>query len=644
MISKINEADKLGFQGMSVAAFESRMAKEMEDLITRHGGRPQVAPSMCEIPLSENKEVFDFYDRLKDEQFDVVILMTGVGTRALFQALEEKFPPSHIERAFKKITLVARGPKPVKVLADHRLKPKWTAPEPNTWREVVSILDEHKAIKGKRIAVQEYGVSNPELPRALEDGGASEVTSIHVYRWALPENLKPLNQLIESIIRGQVQVALFTSSNQVHNVFYVAKGLGKEEELKEALSRMVIGSVGPVATETLQSYGLAVDVMPEHPKMGFLVKEIAGHSKGLYAKKSAGIIKVTTPAVTTSKPLSLEESLFLKACWSQPTSHTPIWIMRQAGRYLPEYREIRSTVSFLTLCKRPDLAAKVTVAAQEVLDVDAAILFADILLISEPMGFDLEFVESGGPVIHNPFRGSADLKRLKEVNGAGDLSYVMDAVKIIRRDLKPHIPLIGFAGAPFTLASYLIEGGASKDFYHTRSLLAQDNGLWDDLMKRIVAATISYLNAQVAAGAQALQLFDSWVGILSPEEFRRFALPYVKLLISGLKPGVPIIYFGTETEPFYPWLKDTGATVIGVDWRMDLDKAWKELGNVAIQGNLNPEVLLTDPETVKREAGKILSQANGRPGHIFNLGHGILPQTPMENVRALIQTVKEWKN
>ena len=339
----------------------------------------------------------------------------------------------------------------------------------------------------------------------------------------------------------------------------------------------------------------------------------------------------------------MKEHRFIRALLRQPVDRTPVWIMRQAGRYLPEYRAIRSTVSFLTLCKRPDLAAEVTVSAQEVLGVDAAILFADILLISEPMGFHLEFAESGGPVISNPFRGAQDLNRLRKVDGTKDLSYVMEAVKLIRQRLKPHIPLIGFAGAPFTLASYLIEGHGSKDYFHTRSVMEGEFAVWDELMKRIVLATTSYLNGQVEAGAQALQLFDSWVGILSPAEYKRFVLPYVQQLIHGLKPHVPIIYFGTETAPFYPFLSETGANVIGVDWHMNIDQAWNQLGDVSVQGNLDPSVLLTTPEKVRQETEKILKQVNGKPGHIFNLGHGILPNTPMENVHAMIETVKNWK-
>jgi uroporphyrinogen decarboxylase len=339
----------------------------------------------------------------------------------------------------------------------------------------------------------------------------------------------------------------------------------------------------------------------------------------------------------------MDECLFLKACRKQPAPRTPIWIMRQAGRYLPEYRRVRSKVSFLELCKTPELAAEVAVSAQEVLGVDAAILFADILLISEPLGFKLEFVEDKGPVISNPLRSASDLNRFKEVDVSKNLSYVLEAVQQTRSRLKPGIPLIGFAAAPFTLASYLIEGGSSKNHARTRELMRAEPEFWDSLMRRLVAATIPYLNAQAASGTQALQLFDSWVGIVLPEEFSKLVLPYIKLLIRGLTPGVPVIYFGTRTAPFFPWLKETGASVIGVDSLMPLDAAWNQLGDVAIQGNLDPKTLLTDAATVKNETEKILKLARGKPGHIFNLGHGILPDTPLESVHAMIDTVKNWK-
>jgi len=631
------DTGKQGFQGLTVAAFESRMAKEMEDLILRHGGKPLVAPSMREIPLVENQAIFDFFERLQANQLAMVIFLTGVGTRSLFQVLESRFSKSDILSTLKKVTIAARGSKSVKALQDYGLPPSIVAPEPNTWREVIQILDTQKPILGLRIAVQEYGVSNPDFLDALKERGAIEVLPIPVYRWALPEDTAPLVRLIESILEGKVQVALFTSANQVQNVLDVAKGLGKEKHLFEAFSKIVVCSIGSIASEALQSRGLGIDLIPEHPKMGFLVKEAAEKSVGLLEEK-----KKISP-LSPVKKTDLQESLFLKACRREPTSRTPLWIMRQAGRYLPEYREIRSKVSFLELCKTPELACQATVSAQEVLGVDAAILFADILLISEPLGFHLEFAQSGGPIIHDPFRSAEDLKRLKHSVITKGLGYVLEAVRLIRSRLNPAIPLIGFAGAPFTLASYLIEGGGSKEYSHLKNVLAGDPSTWNGLMGRLVNATQDYLNAQIEAGAQAVQLFDSWVGILTPEEFQKFALPFLKTLIAGIKPGIPVIYFGTQTEPFYPYLKNCGAHVIGVDWRVDLDKAREQLGDLAVQGNLDPNVLLTDPPRVREKTLEVLKKAKGRPGYIFNLGHGILPQTPMENVRVMIDTVKNWK-
>jgi uroporphyrinogen decarboxylase len=233
--------------------------------------------------------------------------------------------------------------------------------------------------------------------------------------------------------------------------------------------------------------------------------------------------------------------------------------------------------------------------------------------------------------------------RLPAVSVDDAVGFVFETVAGVRKALADRVPLIGFAGAPFTLASYLIEGGGSKDYVHTRAVMRGDFAVWDELMRRLTAATVSYLNGQIDSGAQAIQLFDSWVGILTPEEFKRYALPYIQEVIRGLKP-IPVIYFGTETHPFFPQLKATGANVIGVDWRTDLMDAWQQLGDVAVQGNLDPQVLLTDPDTVRKKTLELLQKVNGRPGHIFNLGHGILPNTPMENVRAMIETVKDWKN
>jgi uroporphyrinogen decarboxylase len=342
-------------------------------------------------------------------------------------------------------------------------------------------------------------------------------------------------------------------------------------------------------------------------------------------------------------PLSpaLRESRFLKACRGEPTDVTPVWFMRQAGRYMSEYRALRSKVSFLELCKNPALATQVTVEAAERLDVDAAILFADILLILQPLGFDLEFAKGEGPVIHNPIRTAADVDRVRPLPDPEPLSYVFDAVRSIRSALRPSLPLIGFAGAPFTLACYAIEGGGSRHYDKAKTFMYSDPGAWDALMARLVEATAAYLNAQAHAGAQVLQLFDSWVGNLAPVDYARFVQPHMRRLFAALAPGVPVIHFGTDTNSLLELQRDAGGNVIGLDWRVELDAAWDRLGpGVGVQGNLDPVVLFAPRDEVQRQVTRVLDQAAGRPGHIFNLGHGILPTTPVDTVIAVVDMVR----
>ncbi len=307
-----------------------------------------------------------------------------------------------------------------------------------------------------------------------------------------------------------------------------------------------------------------------------------------------------------------------------------------------EYREVRARMDFLELCKSPSTAAEVTVTAAERLGVDAAIIFADILLIIEPMGLDLEFARGEGPVIHNPVRTAVDVDRLREVEDVGALHFVFDAIRETRRELRPDLPLIGFAGAPFTLASYIIEGGASKNYVHAKSLMYNDSGAWHAMMSLISRALIKYLNAQIDAGAQAVQLFDSWVGCLSPEDYRQFVLPHTRNVISGISAGTPVLHFGTGTAALLELMRDAGGDVIGIDWRVQLDEAWNRLGHdVGVMGNLDPVTLFANQKHLRAEAKRILHQAAGRPGHVFNLGHGILPETPVENVIALVNMVHE---
>ncbi len=331
---------------------------------------------------------------------------------------------------------------------------------------------------------------------------------------------------------------------------------------------------------------------------------------------------------------------FLKACRREPVDCTPVWFMRQAGRYMAEYRALRAKHSMLELCKTPELAAQVTMQPIDRFPLDAAIIFADILLPLEPMGLNLEFAEGEGPVIHNPVRTQADVERLKVIDG-DELEYVAEAIRQARRALNGRVPLIGFAGAPFTLASYAIEGGSSRNYLLTKQMMYSEPKIWHQLMDKFARVITGYLRRQIKAGAQVIQLFDSWVGCLSIGDYEEYVMPHVQLIFEGLKrEGVPMIHFGTGTSAMLRQMRKAGGDVIGIDWRIHLDEAWAMVGHdVAVQGNLDPLALYAPLPEIERRVADILRRAGGRPGHIFNLGHGILPTTPIEHVAATIDMV-----
>jgi uroporphyrinogen decarboxylase len=331
---------------------------------------------------------------------------------------------------------------------------------------------------------------------------------------------------------------------------------------------------------------------------------------------------------------------FLEACQGKKTEYTPVWLMRQAGRYLPEYQKIRGKVDFLTLCKTPELAAEVTLQPVDILKVDAAILFSDILIPVEAIGMKLEFSESKGPILYNPVRDSISLDRLRLLNPEADVPFVTDAIKLLLKQLD--VPLIGFSGAPFTLATYMIEGGSSKNFVNSKALMYQNPELFHKLMQKLTIMVISYLKAQIDAGVHAVQIFDSWAGVLSPYDFRKFALPYVKQIIAGLNTKIPVIYFPLNTSAMLSLAKESGADVIGIDWRIELSDAIEKLGDgLAVQGNLDPTVLFGTKEIIRERVSDILRGAADAHGHIFNLGHGILPETPVDNAVAMVEAVHE---
>ena len=338
-------------------------------------------------------------------------------------------------------------------------------------------------------------------------------------------------------------------------------------------------------------------------------------------------------------------SPLLEACRRRAVERIPVWFMRQAGRYMPEYRRIRAKHSILEICKRPELAAEVTLQPIEALDVDAAIIFADLLLPLEPMGLTLEFVEGDGPTIHNPVRSSRDIDELETRNGQ-DLGYVGEAIAKVKKALDGRVPTIGFAGAPFTLASYMIEGGSSRNFALTKSLMYGDPGGWERLMAKILEVIVPYAANQVASGADVIQIFDSWVGALAPEDYKRYALPHSRMLIRQIQTtGVPVIHFATGAGTFLPLLHQAGGDVLGLDWRVRLDEAWSAIRyEAAVQGNLDPAALLAPLPEIERRVEDILRRAGNRPGYIFNLGHGILPQTPVENVKAVVRMVRDFQS
>lgn len=337
-------------------------------------------------------------------------------------------------------------------------------------------------------------------------------------------------------------------------------------------------------------------------------------------------------------------SRFLDACARKPVDATPVWFMRQAGRYMPEYREIRAKHTLLEIVEQPELAAEVTLQPVHLLGVDAAILFADILLPLVPMGLNLEFVKGEGPVIHNPVRTRQDIVNLRVFDPKTDLGHVMEAVKIVRRELAGKVPLIGFSGAPFTVASYMIEGGPSRDYLLTKSLFHKNPEAWHALMEKLAEILKNYLLAQVEAGAQAVQLFDSWVGALAPQDYEQFVLPYSQRILQAVAlTGVPAIHFGVNTATLLPKMKEAGGNVIGLDFRIPLDQGWCLLGeDTAVQGNLDPVALFAPLPVLKQRVKDVLNRAGGRPGHIFNLGHGILQNTPVDHVRAVVEMVHEW--
>jgi uroporphyrinogen decarboxylase len=340
----------------------------------------------------------------------------------------------------------------------------------------------------------------------------------------------------------------------------------------------------------------------------------------------------------------LDGNRFVRACLCRPVDRTPVWFLRQAGRYMQEYRDVRKHHTLVEICKQPGLAAEVTITAAEKLGVDAAIIFADLLLPLEPMGLDFEFQAGEGPVVHHPVRSVEDVRALR-TDRAGDLAYVARAIEKVAAHFRDRLGIIGFCGAPYTLASYMIEGGGSRNYIHTKQIMYSDPIAWSGLLDKLVAVLTEYCQLQVQAGADVIQIFDSWVGSLGLSDYCAYAFEASKRLVRAVQAmGVPVIYFGVETAGLLGQMAETGADVIGLDWRQPLNEGWRAVGHGhAVQGNLDPITLFAPVEVLEQRVKEILRAANGRPGHIFNLGHGIVPGTPVENVQAVVRMVREFR-
>ena len=635
----MNRAQTRGFGGLRVVSFESRMAEETGRLVEGSGGVAILAPSMREVPLEQNNEALGFGRKLLAGAYDIIVFMTGVGTRYLFAAMEVEHDRAQLVDALSSTVVVARGPKPVRALGEFKVPITLTVPEPNTWREILEAMAGHDGIRldGAKVAVQLYGRTNDQFVTALENAGAT-VETVPVYRWAMPEDRTPLVSAIRQIIGGTADIALFTSANQVSNVFQAAEDEGIAGDLRRSFEELLICSIGPVCSEALNVHGVDVDLEPSHTKLGLLVKETATQAASMLAGKRQRA--VTGPTGMTDQRAT-DSNAFMKACRREPVEHTPVWLMRQAGRYMKEYRQLRAEVSFIELCKRPKLAAEVAVTAAGRIGADAAILFSDILLIVEPMGLGLSYAQGDGPKLEGVVREASDVARLREVDPRDSLAFVFEAVAETRRQLPAQLPLIGFCGAPFTLASYIVEGGSSRQWKETRRFMRSDESAWNAMMALLTRALTGYLLAQVEAGASVLQIFDSWVGCLTPAEYRRYVLPHTTALVSALPADVPVIHFGTGTAELLDDMATAGACVLGVDHSSLLAPVMERHPDLAVQGNLDPSVLLEDRATIETAVAGVLDDASGRPGHIFNLGHGVLPNTPVDNAALVVQLVHE---
>ncbi len=587
------------------------------------------------IPVSE------IANQMLTAEIEGVIFVTGVGVREFVKQASRTVERQRFLDSLADMTTIAGSTAAGAALISLGITPTLTVDSAKSWRDILMCLDRQRPVVNQTIALEE-SAAVLGLIGGLEARGA-RVSRVVNFPQSLPGSPQPIIDFFEQIEAGDFHVMLVPTAEIATRYCFLAKHFGRARLTSHLLDNHIVITIGQDPAEILQYSGITVDFATSTVEPGSAIIEIADKIQQI--KKQKTIIRTNMSGPNTSSAdqnAPWYDSPFMKACRGEPTDVTPIWMMRQAGRYMSEYREVRAKVSFLDLCANPQLCSEVMCTAVNKLGVDAAIIFSDLLPILVPMGCDLEFVKGDGPVIHNPVRTSKDIDRIKPLENNDALQFVMDTVTQTRSDLPADMPLIGFAGSPFTLASYMIEGGSSRNYAFSKALMYSDHGAWDQLMQHLSNSISIYLKGQIEAGAQVVQLFDSWAGCLNFEDYRTYALPYVQKIIASLPADVPVINFATGNPALLPLLADTRASVVGIDWRTRLDDAWQTVGfDRAVQGNLDPTILLTNPKEIRARAKVVLDQAAGRPGHIFNLGHGILPQTPVDNAIALVDIVHE---
>ena len=628
------------FEDFIIAILGDNDASECAALLDANGGvsRPFLLSEELPSTLDGSNE---FANRILTADIDTVIFVTSVGVEAIIEQASRNVDQQRFLDCLADIHTVAGSKAAANALQQFQITPRISVNSSNSWRDILIAIDRSLPVINQTMALEE-SESIYSLISGLEPRGA-RVVKVPLFADPSSAWAPVAIEFFEQLEAGEFHIILFPSPENAVRFCTLAKEYGRAKLTRHLLDNHLVLAIGRGTAEILSDRGFIVDYSTETTDPAEGIQEIKAQISQITKQKSIIRVSMSGPATNNSDPNApWYNSPFMKACRGEPTDVTPIWMMRQAGRYMAEYREVRNKLSFLDLCANPQLCSEVMCTAVNRLGVDAAIIFSDLLPILVPMGCDLEFVKGDGPVIHNPVRTAADIDRIKPLESNDPLQFVMDTVKQTRNDLPADMPLIGFAGSPFTLASYMIEGGSSRNYAFTKTLMYGDHGAWDQLMQHLANSISLYLQGQIEAGAQCVQLFDSWAGCLSFEDYKTFAHPYVKRIIASLPSNVPVINFATGNPALLPLLADTRAAVIGIDWRTRLDDAWKIVGHDrAVQGNLDPTVLLTNPTEIKKHAKFVLDQADGRAGHIFNLGHGILPQTPVDNAIALVDAVHE---